>query len=65
MFKDNLTELFGRLLSITEHLYIKDVSDNEKEHEVHIRIDFDRATKFTCPLCGKENNCIHDRLERT
>ena len=47
------TKLFEAALCIEKPLYISNIEFNELS-ELHIYIDFERGSKFSCPICEKE-----------
>lgn len=57
------TELFESALCIEKPLYISNIEFNELS-ELHIYIDFERGSKFLCPVCGKEECPTHDAVEK-
>lgn len=57
------TELFESALCIEKPLYISNIAFNELS-ELHIYIDFERGSKFLCPVCGKEECPTHDTVEK-
>ena len=57
------TDLFETALCIKKTLYINDIEFNES-NELHIHIEFERGSKFLCPICGKEDRPVHDTVEK-
>ena len=48
------TKLVEDALCIEKTLYISYIEFNELS-ELHIYIDFERGSKFSCPICEKKN----------
>ncbi len=57
------TKLFEAALCIEKPLYISNIEFNELS-ELHIYIDFERGSKFSCPICEKEECSVHDTVEK-
>ena len=57
------TKLFEAALCIEKPLYISNIEFN-KLSELHIYIDFERGSKFSCPICEKEECSVHDTVEK-
>ena len=59
----NSEELFKKLLC-QEAWYIKEIKFDREDKRVDIRIDFQKGSRFVCPLCGKQYG-VHETGERT
>ena len=57
-------KLFEAALCIEKPLYISNIEFNELS-ELHIYIDFERGSKFSCPICEKEECSVHDLVEKS
>ncbi len=58
------SNLFELALGIKEPLYIKNISFDEEIGELHIYVDFRRGSRFSCPVCGREECAVHDTTEK-
>ena len=56
-------KLFEAALCIEKPLYISNIEFNELS-ELHIYINFERGSKFSCPICEKEECSVHDTVEK-
>lgn len=55
----NIEDFFTQLLEIHKPWKLSDIQLDIKEKTVRVYIDFERGTKFECPVCSKE--CVvHD-----
>lgn len=61
---DVQSKLFEVALGIQEPLYIKNISFDEEIGELHIYVDFRRGSRFSCPICGREECAVHDTTEK-
>ena len=57
------TKLFEAAWCIEKPLYISNIEFNELS-ELHIYIDFERGSKFSCHICEKEECSVHDTVEK-
>ena len=60
----NSVELFKKLLGLEEPWYIKEIRFDHDDTRVDIWIDFQKGSRFKCPLCGKLYG-VHETDERT
>jgi len=58
-------ELFEISLGIVKPLYIKEITLDIGEGELHIYMDFERGGKFDCSECGCEGLTVHDTQPKT
>jgi transposase len=58
-------ELFSTALGIEEPIFIDEIVFDEKEGELHIRMNFRRGGKFSCSECGAEGLPVYDTVEKT
>ena len=61
----NHEQLFSTALGLEDPIYVKEVTFDAKTGELHLYLDFQKGSRFTCPVCGKEKQPVHDRLEKT
>lgn len=61
---DIQSNLFEMALGIKEPLYIKEISFDEENGELHIYVDFRRGSRFACPVCGQEECAVHNTTEK-
>ena len=60
----NSEELFKKLLGLEEPWYIKEIRFDHEDKRVDIWIDFQKGSRFKCPLCGKQCG-VHETGGRT
>ncbi len=60
----NSEELFKKLLGLEEPWYIKEIRFDHEDKRVDIWVDFQKGSRFKCPLCGKLYG-VHETDERT
>ena len=56
---NQINELFAKALGIAEPWFVKEVDFDAERHEMTIRVDFVRGTKFRHPRAPGEHN-VHD-----
>lgn len=55
---------FSRLLGITSPWFIKEIQTQQKNEVIDIYIDFERGSKFPCPICGKPTKVYDSSYKR-
>jgi len=58
-------ELFEAALGVEEPLYIKEITFDQNEGELHIKMDFRRGGRFSCSECGEDGLPAYDTVEKT
>ncbi len=60
----NHEELFAKALQISDPLYVKSVSFDQEEGELHIHIDFRKGARFKCPVCEEAGMPVQDTVKK-
>lgn len=60
----NIEEFFTKILAISEPWKLSDIQLDFKKKAVRVYIDFERGTKFECPVCSKRCS-VHDSQYRS
>jgi len=58
-------ELFSIALGLQAPLYIDEISFDKGEGSLHIHINFERGSRFSCSECGAAELPVHDTVEKT
>jgi transposase len=61
----SLNKALAILLDLPDKLFVSKVLFNDEINEIHVYIDAERGTKYTCPCCYSKNKPVHDRHLRT
>jgi transposase len=57
-------DLFKLALNLQPPWYIKAIEFDYQGKQLDLYIDFEKGSKFPCPICGKADCTLHDTIER-
>jgi len=58
------TEIFQLALGLTSPWRVKSSIFDPSTKQLNLLLDYPRGSKFTCPICGISNLCVHDTIEK-
>jgi transposase len=59
-----IENLFEKMIGIEDPIFIDSMSVNLDDKSVHIELDIHKNSTFTCPICGKTELKVYDRIPR-
>ncbi|NIA23688.1 MAG: ISL3 family transposase, partial [Proteobacteria bacterium] len=55
-----ISDLFFQALNLSNPWKVVKVNFSREEKRLDIYLDFERGSKFSCPVCGKEGLKVYD-----